>query len=141
MRFWKEHWFSLLMSLFLFCAITYFVIVFISPRYDIQRRGFVPCTEELADNVELCGKDNVLCILSAIGTDNLCNLKVIAKGFQNWLDGEQSTPWSNYIFVPELPKNMSDEHEQTEEFYSINQELLQDMQNLKKLNKEQHIDE
>lgn len=141
MYFLKQHWFSLLMSIFILCAIAYFAVVFISPRYDIQRRGFVPCTETLADNIETCGQDNIICILGAIGTDNLCNLKVIVWGFKNWMSGEQNTPWSNYIFTPELPPNDSSASEETEDFQPIDQELIQDMQNLKKLNKEQNIDE
>ena len=141
MRFLRQYWFSLLMSVFLLCAIAYFAVVFVSPRYDMQHRGFVPCTKQLATNVEACGQGKVLCILGTIGTDNLCNLKVIAKGFKNWLAGEQNAPWSNYIFTPELPQNPSPDEEETEEVYTIDQDLLQDMEKLKKLNKEQHTDE
>lgn len=141
MRFWKKHWFSLLMSIFMLCAIVYFAVVFISPRYDMQGRGFVPCTTELATKVEACGQGKVFCILGAIGIDNLCNLKVIGKGFKNWVNGEQKTPWSNYIFTPEVPQNLSVNDEEAEEIYPLEQDLLQDMQNLKKLNKEQYIDE
>lgn len=141
MHFWKKYWFSLLMSIFILCAITYFIVVFISPRYDIQRRGFVPCTEQLADEVEICGQNNILCILAAIGNDNLCNIKVIVKGFSNWLVGEQNTPWSNYIYTPEVPQYTSDNEEEREDFYRAEPELIQDMKNLKKLNKEQQLDE
>ena len=141
MRFIKEYWFGITISIFLLCAVVYFVLVFVSPRYDLQRRGFVSCTEELASNVESCGRNSTLCTMGAIWADNVCNMQIIAQGFQNWINGEQETPWSNYIFEPELPQEVTDENTELENFYQENPNLYQDMQNLKKLNKEHNVNE
>ena len=133
----RRYWFSACMSIFLLGAFLYFIIVFTSPRYDIQRRGFVPCTEKLAIDIENCGKNNILCILGSIGKDNICNIQVIGHGMSAWLQGEQRTPWANYIFEPELPTQPQTTDEGIEEFYQENPNIHQEMQQLKKLNKEQ----
>jgi hypothetical protein len=44
-------------------------------------------------------------------------MQIIAQGFQNWINGEQETPWSNYIFEPELPQEVTDENTELENFY------------------------
>lgn len=125
------------MGIMILCALAYFTIVFISPRYDLQRRGFIPCTEKLADSVEKCGRNNILCTLGAIWTDNMCNISVIWQGLNKWVRGEQSTPWSNYIFEPEIATEPAENNEELQKFYQENPNLYQDMQELKRLNKEQ----
>ena len=69
-----------------------------------------------------------MCILAAIGNDNLCNIKVIVKGFSNWLVGEQNTPWSNYIYTPEVPQYTSDNEEERDEITDKILELFYQVQ-------------
>ena len=134
-RFFKNYWFSILMALFFVVTTLYFIVVFMSPRYDLQRRGFIPCTEKLAAELETCNK-SITCTLEAILTDNMCNAKVILQGFNLWVSGKQSTPWNNYIFEPELPPLSNDDNAEIEEFYKANPNLVEDMSQLKKMNKE-----
>ena len=44
MTFLKHHWFGLILSLFMLAYLLVFVLVLLSPRYDMQKRGFIPCT-------------------------------------------------------------------------------------------------
>ena len=102
MRWLKDHWFGLLMSIFLLLAAVYFILIFISPRYDLQRRGFIPCTERLAEAVADCRENKIVCTMGAIWDNNLCDLGVIYDGLRDWAGGKQKYPWSNYLFEPEL---------------------------------------
>lgn len=142
MRWLKEYWFSLLMSTFLLLAALYFILLFISPRYDLQRRGFIPCTERLAEAVADCRENKIACTMGAIWDNNLCDLGVIYNGLRDWVGGKQKYPWSNYLFEPELLSDRRDsDNPEVEEFYRQNPNLAEEMAKLKKLNEEQDKDE
>ncbi|MDY6365023.1 MAG: hypothetical protein SPL73_09085 [Cyanobacteriota bacterium] len=83
--------------------IIYFAIVLVlSPKNDLKNRGFIACTKSLVINLGECESGQTGCVLSSFYDDTKCNSKVIFNGFMNWLKGNQSAPWSNYIFEPEL---------------------------------------
>ena len=76
------------------------VVMYISPRQDMQKRGFIPCTETLVYNITSCEAGKIRCPLKYLWQDIRCNVRVIANGFGQWVKGTQPRPWSNYLFVP-----------------------------------------
>lgn len=124
-------------ALVIFIFMSLFVLVLLSPRQDLQERGFIPCTKQLAASLLDCQENSKFgCFLGAITQNTFCDIGVVAKGFEEWAKGAQSTPWSNYIFVPELI-DANDESEQDRlEYLRNNAGTLQEMLKLEKLNKE-----
>ena len=142
MRWLKEHWFGLLMSIFLLLATVYSALIFASPRYDLQRRGFIPCTERLAKAAANCDNSGLVCIMEAIWENSRCDFGVISAGVKNWLGGKQKYPWSNYLFEPELLSDRRGNNDpELNEFYQQNPDLRGEMAKLKELNEEQDKDE
>ena len=76
--------------------------MYISPRQDLQKRGFIPCTETLVYNITDCKPGQIKCPLQYLWQDMQCNVRVIADGFVLWSRGKQERPWSNYLFEPEV---------------------------------------
>lgn len=139
MRWIKNHWFGLLISIFLLIMAVYFVIVFSSPRRDAEKRGFIPCTEEMADNILRCNDKKLSCTFWAIIDNNVCNVKIIYTGFLNWKDNKQDKPWSNYLFTPiKSNENSMYDYIADSEDLDDNQafELAEDLEKIKKLNEE-----
>ena len=100
--FLKCYWFGLLMSLILLIGFLFFLLVLISPHNDLQKRGFVPCTDALAQNLLSCPKENkYTCSIKHILAHSWCHIEVIGEGFSFWWQGKQATPWSNYIYEPQ----------------------------------------
>lgn len=115
----KEYWFGLLISFILLVGFLFFLLILLAPRYDMQRRGFIPCTEALAQNLQSCPQEGKYrCILEGIMQNSWCDAKVIGSGFKLWLGGKQPAPWSNYIFKPELPSGENPKDELDDEFYA-----------------------
>lgn len=115
----KEYWFGLLTSFILLVGFLFFLLVLLSPRYDLQKRGFIPCTETFAQNLQLCPRDGKYrCVFSEIMKNSWCDAKVIGSGFKLWVTGKQPAPWSNYIFKPELSESENDADELDAEFYA-----------------------
>lgn len=141
MNFIKYHWFGLFASIFILFWVLVFALVLASPRQDNQKRGFVACTDTLVAQLLDCKKEGKLCMLKSIVKNSACDVGVIAKGFGNWLKGAQSTPWANYIFIPELGVEETAPDEVLQEYYDNNPQLNQEMENLKKLNKELENDQ
>lgn len=135
MTFLKNHWFGFILSLFVFAFVVVFVLVMISPRQDLQKRGFIPCTEILADELFACEKNKAVCMVKAILKNTWCDTKVIGEGAKLWADGKQKTPWENYLFTPEL-EDPEELDEGLEEFYEQTPDVEASMNNLKKLNLE-----
>lgn len=132
MNFIKQHWFGALITLILLFSAILFVIVVLSPRYDNQKRGFIPCTETMADELLACSNKS-FCMLGAVLNNSVCDAKVILNGLGDWVKGKQPAPWSNYFFTPDLTPD-----EETEagvaEFYQDNPNLREEMERLKQLN-------
>lgn len=136
MNFIKHHWFGLLASTFILFSVLVFALVLASPRQDNQKRGFVACTDTLVAELLDCKKEGSICMLKSIIKNSACDAGVITKGFGDWLRGKQTTPWANYIFVPELDVDENSQDEVLQEYYENNPQINQEMENLKKLNKE-----
>jgi hypothetical protein len=94
-----------------------FLVVFLSPREDELNRGFIPCTNKLAEDMSEC--DNTLCIFKAVVNDNICNFKVIGEGFSLWFKKEQPYPWSNYIFTPQIDEEQLKAKQEMQELLKI----------------------
>ena len=122
MTFLKHHWFGLILSLFMLAYLLVFVLVLLSPRYDVQKRGFIPCTEAMAERLIDC--DN----------GAWCMLKTIVRNG----GGKKKTPWANYLFEPEQPRpdDEPDADESLREFYAQTLDIEASMQNLRRLNRE-----
>ena len=136
MHFLKNHWFGALMWLMILAAVFLAVAVLFSPRQDLDRRGFIPCTETMADDMLACNK-SLGCMLKAVVANSWCDIKVIGRGVKLWLTGAQTAPWSNYWFTPRL----EEQDPGLEEFYRKNPDLPKQMRELKKLNEELENDD
>lgn len=130
----KEYWFGFLISLILLIGFMFFLLVILSPRYDYQKRGFIPCTEAMAENIMACPKESKFtCGIKHILENTICDAKVIGKGFSLWMDGKQSTPWANYIFTPEIPEEKFFEDEVDNADDDANIEKIQKLEELSKV--------
>ncbi|MFV0626195.1 MAG: hypothetical protein ACK5N8_02450 [Alphaproteobacteria bacterium] len=139
MTFIKNHWFGFLLSLFVSFFILVFVLVLISPKQDVQKRGFTICSENFVDEVSLCQK-SYGCVLKAVLGHGYCTAKTVVVGAENWILGEQQTPWGNYMFSPQSLAN-EEMDEELKLFYHENPNLAEQMNDFRKKNKELKIDE
>jgi len=78
------------------------IVLYIAPRQDAQNRGFIPCTKQLVIELSACERGQIKCPLRHLWSDMRCNVGVIYAGINGWISGKQSTPWANYLFVPEV---------------------------------------
>lgn len=137
MSFIKTHWIGLISGFFIFCFLVMFILVLLSPRLDAKKRGFIPCTENMAETMLSCPEDaKYSCIFKAILGNSWCDMKVIGSGLKNWLTGKQPYPWSNYIFVPEYQQDEDFNDEARAEYIKNNADINQEMYNLKKWHEE-----
>lgn len=137
MNFFKQHWFGFLITLILGISFLFFVLILLSPRQDAQKRGFIPCTEAMADGILACPQDGYYtCLLKHILQNSWCDAKVIGKGIKSWLTGKQKTPWANYIYTPELPVPENEDSQELRDFYAENPDLRLDMLKLHMLSNE-----
>lgn len=85
-----------------FCAFVLYLtaVMFFSPRQDALKRGFIPCTETLVNNLTFCKRGGIGCPLGYLWQDTKCNITVVWKGFREWIGGRQNTPWANYLYTP-----------------------------------------
>lgn len=120
-KFWafiKEYWFGMLTSFILLVGFLFFLLVLLSPRQDLKKRGFIPCTEALAQNILNCpAETKYRCIFGEIMQNSWCDIKVIGKGVRLWVGGKQSALWSNYIFKPETSEAAAAGDDLDAEFY------------------------
>ena len=146
MNFIKNHWFGLIVSLVTLAFLCVFALVLVAPHQDEQKRGFVPCTEKMAEQLHECRGQN-LCALESVINNTLCNIKVVGQGISLWIAGKQTRPWSNYLFEPELKQPTAaddfETEESLEEYYQNNPDISLEMSELYKLNQqlEQDTDE
>lgn len=136
MSFIKYHWFGLLTGLIIFFFMVLFILVLLSPRADEQKRGFIPCTENMAEQILACEHNKIACLLKAVVGNSWCDAKVVGRGIKKWVLGEQKTPWSNYIFIPELPADRFFDQEARAEYLKQHPDPKAEMQRLHKLHKE-----
>lgn len=109
-KFIKECWFGLLLSLFVLVCLLLTVVIAIAPHNDAKMRGFTPCTYQLVLDFE---QDDIKATqaLGAIGQVYMCYLGVMKDGLGLYLDKKQPTPWANYLFVPESVEEIPEEGE------------------------------
>lgn len=133
--FFKENWFGMLTSFILLVGFLFFLLVLLSPRQDLQKRGFIPCTEALAQNILSCpAETKYRCIFGEIMQNSWCDIKVIGSGFKLWASGKQGTPWANYIFKPEISGSAEQLDEIDTEFYNSSDHPELDLLKLQQLN-------
>lgn len=137
MAFVRQYWFGFLSSLILACGFFLFMLVLLSPRQDIRKRGFIPCTEAMAEGILSCPKDGYYtCLFGHILRNSWCDAKVIGRGVSLWVEGKQKTPWANYIFEPELQVDEYPDDEILQEFYDNNPDMEFDLHKLNNLSRE-----
>lgn len=142
-KFFKQHWFTLLFSIIFGLYAVFLLIIAFSPRVDAQKRGFIPCTIQLTDELEMCASKGVWCYIGKIARNNVCDFNVITSGFSLWRQGKQKTPWANYYFVPVEPENQDLQNEELKEVYENNAKILEEMEELnnKRIELEMQLDE
>lgn len=143
MKFIKHHWFNLLIALMIVFGMGFMLLIALSPREDAQKRGFIPCTEQLADSVTDC-HGGLACTTKAVLLNSVCDAKVIGRGFKLWWQNQQPRPWSNYLFKPEISHHDSVLYENSELFYQEYPDHLRDFEKVKqehrKLEESNHYD-
>ena len=98
-RFFKLLYYYCLGLFFLF-VVYMITVMFLSPRQDAEKRGFIPCTEELVYGIANCEAGKMSCTFGYLWNDTKCNVNVILNGLGAWAKGQQATPWANYLFTP-----------------------------------------
>ena len=136
MTFLRNHWFGLLIGTVTFVFMILFVLILLSPRQDARRRGFIPCTETMAEKLLSCSGNKLGCLFSAITANSWCDIKVVGRGLSGWISGKQRTPWSNYIFVPEISADAFFDENARKAYLKISPDIRSEMRQLQKLNEE-----
>ena len=136
MSFIRRYWFGLTLSVIVLIFCVLFILVLLSPRQDMQKRGFIPCTEAMAEEIFACEKNKVFCLLSAVIKNSWCDIKIVSKGVKDWAQGQQPTPWANYIFTPKLPTDELFDEDARIEYLKQTPDIEAEMQRLHELNKE-----
>lgn len=127
-NFIKIHWFGLLLSFISALFLGLMALVFYSPRQDTLKRGFIPCTQQLVKEVFACNEHKHWCMSKAIVKNTGCDFKVVLVGAKAWAEGKQPTPWSNYLFEPELPEpDVAEDDAAVQEYYAENPHSEEDM--------------
>lgn len=123
-KFWKLLYYYCL-GAFILSVIYLTVMLFISPRQDALKRGFIPCTEQLVINISECERGKMSCPMKHLWQDMKCNINVVLSGFGAWVKGEQKTPWANYLFEPKTYAEIDEE-------LPYNGSVIRDMDNMEK---------
>ena len=134
MNFIKNHWFGVFISILLLWLLLVFTLILISPRQDKQKRGFILCTEKMADEMLVCEDNKIYCMIEAIVENSYCDMTVVVSGFSSWMQDKQEYPWSNYIFEPELSDDGYEfDAEAKAKYYGENSDMKIEMKELKQL--------
>lgn len=101
----KDYWFGILLFSFSVLFLIFVAIVAAAPHDDLKMRGFVPCTYQMAYEVNLySSQSNIAGVLGAITESYICYASVMGEGVKLWWDGKQKKPWANYFFQPDTFK-------------------------------------
>ena len=131
-RFLKKHWFWIIVDSVLLLYFIFLGLIFFAPRIDKLNRGFIPCTQNLVEEVYHCQKKGVWCTLRATLKNNVCDFNVVKTGFVLWLNGQQKTPFTNYYFEPILEDEPDVKDEELKVLYQQHLDLFKDMEELNK---------
>ena len=134
MKYLKNHWFGILISVFMAYFLTVIILVVISPKEDAKNRGFIPCSDTQMQNIKNCKKNRITCIICSSLQGNLCYMKVVNKGMVDFLLGRQTFPWSNYLFSPE-PEPAEYQDEEVQKILQEHPELIKSMEDIKEKNR------
>lgn len=115
MQFIKNHWFGLFISLFMLYFLGVFFIVMIAPHQDEQKRGFVPCTEKMAEKLHDCDSKKI-CVLDVVIKNTFCDIRIINQGIMNWVKGKQPSPWASYLFTTPKSAEQIQEDKEWQEY-------------------------
>ncbi|MBR6355815.1 MAG: hypothetical protein IKR92_03065 [Alphaproteobacteria bacterium] len=125
----------------LFFGVVYLtVVMYLSPRQDMQERGFIPCTKQLVIALQDCPTGKLGCPFKLLAEDMACNIGVVGTGAANWVKGKQPTPWANYLFEPQLSEadDVSAENKQSAEMDALKAQSRFVEQKLKELEEAKH---
>ncbi len=131
----KKNWFTALVFVIVALFMLTVALVLIAPKQDVKMRGFVKCSRTLAEKLENC-EGTLWCSAKSVLACSVCDVKVVARGISDWQKGKQPYPWSNYIFIPELPENSFIDEKARTEYLEKYPNTKQEMDNLHKLRKE-----
>lgn len=127
----------MLASFILFMGFFFFLLVLISPRQDSEKRGFIPCTQEMAEGMLSCpAEGQYRCMFGHVLKNSWCDFKIVGQGFKLWFEGKQKAPWSNYIFTPKIAEDNAENAEEMQQFRQDNPNLKLELEYMKKLNQE-----
>ena len=128
----KHYWFAILLSTFVLMYLSIFLLVLFSPKQDELNRGFIPCTQKMAQQILSGEKKSSSTLVKAIIENTYCDTKVVFRGFADWMSGKQETPWANYMFEPQIYNQIDATDEELIKFYNENPNISKDMEELDK---------
>ena len=131
----KKYWFATIIGILLVFFGLLVGALILSPKQDLQNRGFVKCTQNLIDELSFCNR-KIGCTIVAISENTWCDIKVFVLGFAGWINKNQPTPWSNYIFEPELPISQYVDEAEHKEYIKQNPDTDKEIEKLNILRKE-----
>ena len=98
----KDYWFIFVCGLFVLVFFLFSVVVALAPHVDMKQRGFTPCTYQMLNDFNKEEKLSFTQTVSVINKGYICYAGVVWQGMKMFFKGEQKTPWTNYLFEPEL---------------------------------------
>ena len=126
----KKYWFGFLITVFVSFYLMVMSFVLLSPKQDNLNRGFIPCTQEMSQQILANKKQNPFTLAKIVINNTYCDTKVVLSGFANWIKGTQKTPWENYFFTPETNTTKQEKDEALEMYYKENPDYAKEMQEL-----------
>lgn len=135
MSFIKNYWFGTLTAILVTVFVVMLFLILLAPKQDAKERGFIPCTQNMVDDLISCER-GIICSGKAILNNTWCDLKVIGKGINLWVKGEQQRPWSNYIFEADIPNPSFVDEEARQQYLKEHPDVFEEMKRLHKLRKE-----
>ena len=128
----KHYWFAILVTAFVLLYLCIFLLVLFSPKQDELNRGFIPCTQKMAQQILSEEEKGSFKLVKAIVENTYCDTKVVFKGLSDWMAGKQKTPWANYMFEPQIYNQIDATDEELIKFYNENPNISKDMEELDK---------
>ena len=135
MTFIRRYWFGACLSLLFVFFIVLAVLILISPRQDLEGRGFTRCSQNMVEDLWHC-EQKISCGIGAIVSNNWCITKVVGKGIVLWLEGKQQRPWSNYIFEPKTYLSKIVDEQERQEYLATHPDVKEEMEHLHRLRKD-----
>lgn len=132
LNFIKRYWFVVFITIFVLLYLVVFLLVLASPRQDDLNRGFIPCTQKMAQEILINEEKSSLKLAKIIIANTYCDTKVVFSGLTDWIKGKQKTPWANYLFEPQVYKPIDATDEELLKFYQEHPNINKEMEELDK---------